>query len=505
MTKTLCLLSRIVPCRLAVRGFALTDVGRQRSRNEDSVLAMPESGVFAVADGMGGASGGEIASGLVTESLGEVAEKGCRPAAIASALQSVNSQIYEQSREHDAQGMGTTIVALHVDMRQGQGTVLHAGDSRLYRYRRGVLTQLTEDHSVLAEVKKRMRSDAGSEDLPSISLIEGQLTRAVGLGADLSLSRQTMDIKVGDIFLLCSDGLSKHVDDKQITDILSYSEREAGLEELAEELVNAANEGGGTDNISVVLVKLIKSPTFVKKLCFMLASAAIFVIAAIGLLARHVQQAHQKAARVLREQKSEMNIFLETEIFLTDAELHDLKEFHSKLAGMPGEEYEELTERLKRRCEAFLNLYREEAKKAISELDWLLLDSLIELDTTSFPLEVDAQGKDTIDFSQKKKDLPQLWWSLCESIQGHRFEDISRLSRQYAAITGLVGLDGPVRKIAELDFTHGSDLENAKLLFKEWPFDESQNQLRDSVEEFISRQKDSPGSKAPSNVRLRSQ
>ena len=244
---------------LTIESAALTDCGRRRSHNEDAVLACPEVGLFAVADGMGGAVGGEAASHEVIRCLGGVADMlaprppgpGRAVELLGAALQEANATVFTRARQAGATGMGSTVVLLFIDCAAETATVLHAGDSRAYRFRDGELRQLTEDHSLVAEVSKRLAASGASVPL-RWGLIDGQLTRAVGLEERLVLDRQSSPFSAGDVFLLCSDGLTKHLPDADIHALLEGAES-SDVQSQAQRLVDTANERGGDDNVSVVL------------------------------------------------------------------------------------------------------------------------------------------------------------------------------------------------------------------------------------------------------------
>jgi protein phosphatase len=225
---------------------AASDTGRLRDHNEDSYLVRPP--VFAVADGMGGHAAGEVASRLALESL-EAAPlaSDSGPKAIRRALGEANRVIFEQSSgEGPSRGMGTTCVLLVLT--DGAAHVGHVGDSRFYLLRSDSLTQLTRDHTVVADmVDKGLMTDEQAMTDSS----RGYLTRALGGAAAVEPDVQTVPIQPKDRFLLCSDGLTTMVADEEIRLILT---READPQRAAEALVAAANEAGGEDNITALVV-----------------------------------------------------------------------------------------------------------------------------------------------------------------------------------------------------------------------------------------------------------
>jgi serine/threonine protein phosphatase PrpC len=223
-----------------------TDPGKKRRRNEDAYVCEPP--LFAVADGMGGAQAGEVASGLAAAALKVSGANGGGEARVIELIQEANRRVHERAT-HDAtaSGMGTTItVALvHAD---GKVAIGHVGDSRAYLLRDGELEQLTDDHSLVAELVRRGElSPEEAEVHPQRSVI----TRALGTDPDVDVDAFSVESRPGDVFLICSDGLTTMVDADAVGDIL---QRERGdLQAAAKSLVRAANRGGGEDNITAVL------------------------------------------------------------------------------------------------------------------------------------------------------------------------------------------------------------------------------------------------------------
>ncbi|MGH3044433.1 MAG: Stp1/IreP family PP2C-type Ser/Thr phosphatase [Gaiellaceae bacterium] len=226
-----------------------TDAGRVRRRNEDSFVLDPP--IFAVADGMGGAQAGEVASRLAAAAFREYHDADrLEPAErVEAIIQEANRRIYERARtDAEASGMGTTVTA--AILTNGRVSIGHVGDSRAYRIRTGELEQLTEDHSLVADLMRSGRLTPEEADAhPQRSVI----TRALGTDAEVDVDKVTVDVEPGDVFLLCSDGLTTMVPEEEILRIA----QEAGtLDEIARGLVRAANSGGGEDNITVVLFRV---------------------------------------------------------------------------------------------------------------------------------------------------------------------------------------------------------------------------------------------------------
>jgi serine/threonine protein phosphatase PrpC len=225
-----------------------TDTGRQRRDNEDN--AFVRAPVFVVADGMGGAQAGEVASALAVEEFQqELPADGTPEERLTTRIRSANRRIYDLSQtEHEHAGMGTTLTAVYVD--RADLAVAHVGDSRAYIFRDGKLTRLTQDHSLVEElVRQGKLTEEQAAEHPQRSII----TRALGIEIDVMVDTWTYPAKAGDIVLLCSDGLTSMIGEEQIAEILAT---EHNLDRAADLLIGAANEAGGRDNITVILFRL---------------------------------------------------------------------------------------------------------------------------------------------------------------------------------------------------------------------------------------------------------
>jgi protein phosphatase len=250
----------------ALEFASATDPGRVRSHNEDSIGADAEIGLAVLADGMGGYNAGEVASGIavavVTSETKRVISgrrltdvdpatgltEAERIARASSAK--ANTSIFEAARSQPQySGMGTTlVVALFFDNRI---CVAHVGDSRLYRMRGDSFEQISRDHSLLQE---QIDSGMITREAAKLSQNKNLVTRALGIDAEVDTEVHVYDTKPGDIYLLCSDGLSDMVEDEDIQ--LTLSSLQANLQLAADQLVQQANDNGGRDNISVILVKV---------------------------------------------------------------------------------------------------------------------------------------------------------------------------------------------------------------------------------------------------------
>jgi serine/threonine protein phosphatase PrpC len=234
------------------RAAGLTDTGRRRRQNEDSFVCDPP--LFAIADGMGGAQAGELASRLAAAAI----EKGAAAArgedGVVAVVRAANALIFERAMsDPEVAGMGTTATVALVDESAETLTIAHVGDSRAYHYRQGVLEQLTTDHSLVGEL---VRSGRLTEAEAAVHPHRSVITRALGTDAEVEVDTLTLPLATGDVVLLCSDGLSAMVRDDEIVRVLESSGGDPHL--AAEALVRAANAAGGDDNVTVVVFELVE-------------------------------------------------------------------------------------------------------------------------------------------------------------------------------------------------------------------------------------------------------
>ncbi len=252
---------------MEVKYAALTDVGMKRPHNEDNFLVDTDHQLYIVCDGMGGHEKGEVAAEiavttvkkffeendkdpLVTWPVAENNEKSPLEQEFAAAIQAANWNIFHESQKgHGARKMGTTIVGLAV----GEKTMIvgHVGDSRCYRIRNGAIDQITEDHSLLADyIKHASLSDEEIKNFQYKNII----LRALGMKQRVEVDTEEFTPEVGDIYLLCTDGLSGEVEDPQMLEtVVNHGD---DLDAAVHELIDKANKHGGRDNITVILVQV---------------------------------------------------------------------------------------------------------------------------------------------------------------------------------------------------------------------------------------------------------
>jgi protein phosphatase len=250
------------PLRLSASG--LTDVGRRREHNEDSLLVDEGLSLFVVADGMGGHAGGATASRLAVETIqgelkalkagkpelfgsGVEGEENPVPDALGRAVERAGVVIFEAAQaDPDLTGMGTTVTAALIDGRSA--FVAHVGDSRAYLLRAGHIYQVTQDHSLVAE---QLRVGAISEEEARNSRFKNIITRSVGFERDVLVDLMGLELEAGDRLLVCCDGLSNLVEDQEILEVVQVRGEQA-----PRALIDLANERGGDDNITVVVVSV---------------------------------------------------------------------------------------------------------------------------------------------------------------------------------------------------------------------------------------------------------
>src|SRR5687767_14101467 len=252
---------------MEVKAYGLTHVGRQRQHNEDSFLVEDGAKLYLVADGMGGHAAGEIASRIAVDSISEFIlhtkeDDGTWPHAydehykrstnrLMAAVRMANTRVLEAMRK-DARlrGMGTTVVACLAD--EGTVSVAHVGDSRAYLIRDGALSRLTNDHSwVFEQVQAGMLTEAEAEKHP----LRNVITRALGGALSVTPDASEVESRPGDVYLLCSDGLTGMVPEDEILRVVSENGND--LEMACQNLIDIANERGGLDNVTAILVKTV--------------------------------------------------------------------------------------------------------------------------------------------------------------------------------------------------------------------------------------------------------
>src|SRR5690349_10055498 len=226
-----------------------SDTGRQRNANEDSFFV--RAPIFVVADGMGGAQAGEVASRAAADAFDVDLPEGPPERVLRETILAANRRIHDLARADPSRaGMGTTLTAAVVDATAEEVAIGHVGDSRAYRLRAGKLEQLTRDHSLVEEMRRKGQlTEAQAEDHPQRSII----TRALGPEPEVEPDLQTVSAAPGDVFLICSDGLTTMLAEEEIAELLSGA---SSLEAAVRALVDEANRAGGRDNITALAFRL---------------------------------------------------------------------------------------------------------------------------------------------------------------------------------------------------------------------------------------------------------
>lgn len=248
--------------------FGLTDVGKKREKNEDSLLVNAGLGLYIVADGMGGHLGGEYASRIAVKTVEETVKQILDdPDATIStdavfdrtdageilkySIRMASQRIFEEAaRNVNLRGMGTTAVALLI--RDGKGFIAHVGDSRAYLVREGAISQLTADHSLVAE---QLRAGFITPEELKHHKFKNIITRSVGFQNDVEIDLLIRDLEAGDRFLLCSDGLTNLVEDADLQKIVSKNQPR----EACQKLIELANKRGGDDNVTVIIAHILST------------------------------------------------------------------------------------------------------------------------------------------------------------------------------------------------------------------------------------------------------
>ncbi|MBX3181153.1 MAG: Stp1/IreP family PP2C-type Ser/Thr phosphatase [Polyangiaceae bacterium] len=257
--------------QLRAQAAGVSDVGLQREHNEDCFAVLNDHELFIVADGMGGHRAGDVASRIATDSIAEffratanddvtwpfhfdarLSEEENR---LLTGIRLANRQIFERSlQSRECQGMGTTVVGALFSPRKRKMYIGHVGDSRAYRVRAGEITQMTRDHSLVNDYLLAMPelTEEQRSELP-----KNVITRALGMQDQVAVDLQSDDVQPGDLYVLCSDGLSGMIEDEEILEVVTSTD---DLELACRGLVRLANEHGGEDNITAVLVRVAEAP-----------------------------------------------------------------------------------------------------------------------------------------------------------------------------------------------------------------------------------------------------
>lgn len=234
-----------------------SDTGLVRPNNEDAYSCLPDDGCFFVSDGMGGGSAGEIASQIVEDVIADAVSEsanespGLRKYTVQQAIQKANQKILQYAKERCYEQMGATLALLLLDSwNHRKISICHIGDSRIYRYRDGVLTLLTRDHTVGNEMREKADIPFAVRKMSALSHI---LTRAIGTSSFAMSEWQETEALPGDFYLLCSDGVSSMLSDADVASVFTHRD---SLENIKEELIGRVNKAGAADNFTFILLRI---------------------------------------------------------------------------------------------------------------------------------------------------------------------------------------------------------------------------------------------------------
>lgn len=241
--------------RLKCSSFGLTDIGCKRLHNEDAFLASNSKGLWVVADGMGGHDAGDLASSSLVKNLDRIMISESLEDSVSDiekSIQATNDELNDIAADTDSiTTIGTTIAMMAA--RGNDGVVLWAGDSRVYRLRKGVLEQVSRDHSVINDlIDKGVITERDAQSHPD----RNKITRSIGINDSVDLERRNVSILEGDRYLICTDGLTKHITDTQMS-MLASPELNGKSVEAAKALIKAALDAGTTDNITAIVIDFI--------------------------------------------------------------------------------------------------------------------------------------------------------------------------------------------------------------------------------------------------------
>ena len=240
-----------------IQSFGMTDIGLKRQKNQDNFLVDDSARLYIVADGMGGHLGGETASKVAVEEIRKYIIKSMIPESptnkIENAVKYANARVHKLSRQKvELSGMGTTVSSLFI--RDNSAYIAQVGDSRVYLFRDGNIWQLTQDHSL---VQEKFRSGLITREEIKKDKMKNIITRSVGFEADVLVDSYKKQLEKGDVFLICCDGLYGMIDDDQLLEIVQSEFMEKNnMEDCVKSLIQRANENGGEDNISAILVHI---------------------------------------------------------------------------------------------------------------------------------------------------------------------------------------------------------------------------------------------------------
>ena len=466
-----------------------------RLKNEDAVLSLSSPGLFCVADGVGGHSKGEYVSSKIVENL----EKLVIPPPTGSdnfdiggtdiefCLKETHSSLQSEFADCKSEPPMSTASVLFIDTKKFLMTICHVGDSRIYRLRNKQLKQLTPDHTYL----EKIRQELGDQDF-NLALIDENLTKAIGMHGELELFRSEEAVQPDDVFLICSDGLTKHVNHEQIKAVLTQPFLPLRIK--LERLVGKTQPEGPTDNLSVVLVqvrdKLSRRIIRDKKLLsFVLGALILFVsgiTTSILTYSKHQAKIEQQDQNVSKLFKSPVTLSTEE----LEHQQHIAHILNHRTLPQISKNYEPV---LAQRSQEFLQKYRQQSKKMLKEKSFRLLKEqlpVLSKDKIISYQSLDSATTRLIEFSQKKEALSTLWWKLQYALKERQFQNAHRFAQEYWDIVSLMLSEGPVKKLISFNLSELTTKEAVRKLLADWPFSKASDtdEIYNSLKQYAERQ-----------------
>jgi serine/threonine protein phosphatase PrpC len=485
-----------------IEAAGATDVGCKRSQNQDAIFVDNENGIFCVADGMGGGKDGDVASQAIVKSLGGLSnspsDHATRFSLLHNSIIDVNRQIYDLAEskgwisEKGVSSIGSTAICLMISPSQGRASLLNVGDSRLYRLRNGAVEQLSIDHSVEESVRRDLEKK-NMLDQFNPAMFKGKIERAVGLKTTVKADCEEFTVEAGDQFLLCSDGLTRHVKDEEIESILNN-----GLsrppQELVSHFVELTKSRGAKDNVSVIIVRAQQDATRARKRVQTVSIAAALLLlfllgAGWGSIA---------LAKSIVESRRQARLDPIKELLASDASkladrYQELIELSQMFSDLPEREKSRMLPLVEGAWNQWVGDYMSTLESALSRRNWADLEKLPRIIVPSWlkGLGVVPEIEGIAKFSKEKALLHEPWGRMRMALESRQFETSFQYANDFAAIVKPLGVKDPVVTYAGLK----SQFENTddKLLFlvENWPLTELMDDIFEELKQQLkNREKD---------------
>lgn len=468
----------------------LSDVGCKRDHNEDAIMVSEADGVFCVADGMGGLRAGEIASGEVVKqlraALAAPRTDGGTEQVVGSALRTAHEALRTLATtkhwltEDGRAEIGTTASALVCDLRRQRGVIHHIGDSRIYRLRGDEFRQLTTDHNLESEVRRKLGAGQDTRGY-NLEMAGAVLTQALGFRKDIAIDELSFDLAARDVFLLCSDGLNRHVSDEEIRAALQASPSPAVI---VEELVERTKSRGAEDNVSVIVLRLDSDRALAVRRRWRAGVMALaFCLLAVGVFgAMSAYRAH--CLRELRQGQLEVITMLRSPaVQASQLELLKIRQAAERALAADPAIAPQLEEFMLRWRRDLLREYRAAAQDGIAHRDWQRLGALPPLSSEEFPgLAQQSEFQPLFAFSSHRGELERLWWQMRNALKAGAIADIDAQAQRYWAIVGELAPEDPSGALLAMKLTAGEKrLDTLGALLRNWPFGQDMNDVKDAL------------------------